>query len=316
MIPKTPYGMIPYMTRVCIIGAGRLGKALARLIKQPGVSLQLWDIVDGVVKHQKPLNDIVPRADVLFLCVNSWHIRDAAKLLQPHLRPHTLIVSPTKGIEARTGLTIDALLADTFPHQRIALLSGPMLADELKQKKFSAAVVATKRHADFQTIQKLFRYSSLRLTHVTDLRATALAGVLKNAYALLLGIADALKLGQNAKGMLAAMAAEELVRAITVLHLQKPALHTLFGPAGLGDLLATGFSPKSTNVQLGRNLAAGRTPTRMSEGFVSLPPLIKLLGKNARQFPLLQAVYAIAIRKKDAEKTLKTLLSTKSFSLK
>jgi glycerol-3-phosphate dehydrogenase (NAD(P)+) len=286
------------MKTICVVGAGRLGKTLAQMAKSPQTNVEMWDIVPGIVKNQKPLQAIVPNADILFLCINSWHIRNAAKLLRPYLTPHTLIVSPTKGIEPRTRFTIDALLADAFPGQPIALLSGPMLAHDLAKGKFGGAVVATKRTADFQMVKTVFARSPLQLSHTTDLRATALAGVLKNAYALLLGIADALNLGQNAKGTLAAMAAEEMVRAIGVLHLQKSALHTFFGPAGLSDLLATGFSPKSTNVAVGRDLAAGRTPTRMSEGLASLPPLMKLLGKRVTYFPLLQTVYGISIKQK------------------
>ncbi|MEN9558187.1 MAG: hypothetical protein RL141_556 [Candidatus Parcubacteria bacterium] len=279
------------------------------MVKTSGAKAAMWDVVPGVVKKQKPLEVIVPQADVLFLCVNSWHIRSAAAMLAPYLHQKTIIVSPSKGIEANTCMTVDALLADAFPKgQPIALLSGPMLAHELAEGGFGAAVVATKKSKDFTTIAALFKKSRLRLEYAQDLRAVALAGVLKNTYALMLGIADALDVGQNAKGYLASAAAEELARVIRTLHITGDAFHALFGPAGLGDLIATGFSAQSTNVSLGRDLVAGNAITRMSEGFASLPPLMELLGKHTAHFPILSAVANVALKKKDAKKVFGALL--------
>lgn len=279
------------------------------MAQQNGAHTNAWDILPGKVRGQKTLEEIVPNARVIFLCINSWHLKNAAKTLRPLLNPKTIIVSPSKGIDAKTGKTIDALLADAFGKtQPIALLSGPMLAHELAKGQFGAAVLATASAADFNIMNALFKKSALYLTHATDLRGTALAGVLKNIYALLLGVADGLHLNQNAKGVLAARATEEMQRVIKTLSPKSNAIAITLGPAGLGDLIATGFSAASTNVRMGRALATGTQEERMSEGFMALPPLLKRLGTRAKHFPLLLATNTIIQKKTAPKKALQTLL--------
>jgi len=66
---------------------------------------------------------------------------------------------------------------------------------------------------------------------------------LKNIYALLLGMADGLGTTDNRKGYLTAKATNEMADIIEILGAKK---ETAFSVAGLGDLVATGFSECST----------------------------------------------------------------------
>jgi glycerol-3-phosphate dehydrogenase (NAD(P)+) len=300
---------MPY--RVVIIGAGEIGSAIASLVKPSGAKIEEWDKDLSKVPKQRPLADIVPRADAVFLCIPSWHLRDGIAEIRPFLKKKTLVISLSKGIELGTKLTVDGLLASTLPRQQpFALISGPMLAEELVEGLPTGAVVATKRAADFKHVSALFKKSLLRLTWTTDLRGTAFAGVLKNAYALTLGIADAIPLGSNAKGWLVERAMKEMVGILRILNPKGDALAAATGPAGLGDLIATGFSPYSSNFTVGRELVAGKGITKMSEGFISLPSLLGLLGQKAQKFPLLQTVARIVIEKKNARTAFRAFVRT------
>jgi glycerol-3-phosphate dehydrogenase len=55
------------------------------------------------------------------------------------------------------GLTVDGVLAETLPKQQpFGLLSGPMLADELRAGAGGAAVVATKNKKHYELVRQLF----------------------------------------------------------------------------------------------------------------------------------------------------------------
>jgi glycerol-3-phosphate dehydrogenase (NAD(P)+) len=290
-------------TRVTIIGAGEIGSAINALIKTSGAKVEEWDKDLSKVPKQKPLDVVVRSADVIFLCVPSWHARDAVAEIAPFLSKRTIVVSVSKGIELGTRFTIDELLTKALPRgQSIALLSGPMLAEELMEDLPTLAVIATTKRKTFTRVSALFKQSPLRTCWSNDLRGTALAGVLKNIYALSLGIADAIPLGSNAKGWLVQEAMEEMMGIIATLHDQKKAVAAALSPAGLGDLVATGISPYSSNFTVGRELVAGRGITKMSEGFISLPSLHDLLGKKVKTFPLFRAVSAVVMDKKSARK--------------
>lgn len=308
-VPFRYYPAIPM--RVTFIGAGAIGSAVAGLVKTSGARVELWDVDPARVPDQRPLEKAVPGADVLFLCVCSWQLRDAVAQIRPLLSKKTVVVSLSKGIELGTRFTVDRLLADALPkRQPFALLSGPMLAAELAAGLPSGAAVASTSRAAGRRVERLFARSALLTEWTNDVRSVALAGVLKNIYALGLGITDALELGANARGRMVECATEEMVGVIKKLHPRGDAVRAALGPAGLGDLVATGTSPHSSNRRVGHELVAGKGMTKMSEGFMSLPSLLSLLGKKrAAKFPLLQAVGAVVISKKDARRTFRAFLS-------
>lgn len=296
-------------TRVTFIGAGEIGSSIARLVRASGAKVEQWDKDPAKVPKQKPLEEIVPGSDVIFMCVASWHLRDAIAEIRSLLSKKTIVVSLSKGIERGSKLTVDGLLADTLPKgQPFALLSGPMLAEELDLNLPGAAVVATKKPESYRQISALFKKSTLRLEHVTDLRGTALTGVLKNIYALALGISDALELGSNAKGWLVQQGLVEMMGVVYLLSPKSDAPAAALSPSGVGDLIATGFSHYSSNFTVGREIVAGVGIKKMSEGFISLPSLLSLLGPRAKMFPLLQTLKAIVIGKKNAKKEYGTFL--------
>src|SRR3989338_844635 len=112
----------------------------------------------------------------------------------------------------------------------------------------------------------------------SDVRGVAVAGVLKNIYALGLGIAHALGWGENQKGWFVSRALREMARAAELLGGTR---ETMLGIAGLGDLVATGFSPHSHNRTTGALFVTdpGRFPK--AESINALPIIIKKLGAHA-----------------------------------
>ena len=87
-----------------------------------------------------------------------------------------------------------------------------------------------------------------------DIQGVELAGALKNIYAIICGIAESLKVGENAVGLILTRSMAEMSR-FAVAKGANPI--TFLGLAGMGDLVATCTSNLSRNFQLGMHLGNG-----------------------------------------------------------
>lgn len=290
--------------KIVIIGAGEIGQAIAKLFSKKGVEIELWDKDESKNPEQKPLAEIVPAADFLFLCVPSWVLRAALKSFSGFLKKETVIVSLAKGIEAGTLKTVPEMIGELAPRHQFALLAGPMLAEELIDGKGGRGVAAVESSSLFEKVKSLFQGTDLILEWSADVRGVALASVVKNIYAVGLGIADCLGWGGNAKGWLFSRAFREMVEIVSLLGGQ-PA--TVLGTAGLGDLTATGFSPYSRNRQTGDELVRTGKCLVPGEGIVSLPSVLALLGEQKNKFPLLNVLAKVCLDGENAKKVFKDL---------
>lgn len=295
-----------HQTHVSFIGAGEIGAALAKLVLRSGASVTQWDADRSKVPNQKSLEDVVSGADVLFLCVPSWILRVAVKPILPFLKRKTVCVFVSKGIEANTKFLIDGLAKNILPKgQPFALLSGPMLAEELVDGHGGAACVGTKSLTDYKKIEQIFSCEDLHLVHAPNVKSVAVAGVLKNVYAIALGIAFGLKWGDNRKGWLYTEALQEMILIAKTL---KADPSYILSQAGLGDFIATGMSTYSSNHALGRELVESSSCKRKSEGCEALPSLVKMLGaKTLKSLPVLSALHHIIEKGENTKDTFETL---------
>jgi glycerol-3-phosphate dehydrogenase (NAD(P)+) len=136
----------------------------------------------------------------------------------------------------------------------MAALSGPNLATELARGLPAASVIASADRELAQHLQTELRAPNLRLYTNQDPLGTEVAAALKNVMAIAAGISDGLGLGSNAKASLLCRGLAETGLVLKALGGQPS---TLYGLAGLGDLLATANSPLSRNYRFGLLLAEG-----------------------------------------------------------
>lgn len=293
---------------IVIIGAGEIGKAIAFILKDKG-EINFWDKDISKAPNQKPLEKIVPQGDFLFFCVPSWAIRQAATEIEPFLNKKTIIISLAKGLEESSQKTAYQILEEVLPKEsQITILSGPMIAEELIQNKSAVGVIASKNMEIFKKIEELFEgkeATNLHVEYSPDISGVALCGVLKNIYALALGIAEGLKWGSDIKGWLVSESVKEMREIVKILGGNAT---TVLGPAGVGDLITTGFSGYSANHQIGKELAEKNAYSKQGEGAISLPIIIQLLGKNTKNLRVLKSLEQGILNKKDIKKTFEDLI--------
>lgn len=291
--------------KIAFIGAGHIGKALAHIIGTHH-RVALWDAVSAKNPGQESIEHTVTDADIVFLTVPSLSVRQAATHAAPFLTPKTVVVSVSKSLEPGTRMSADQILAETLPPgQPIVFMGGPMLAKEIIEGKAAVAVCGASSRKHLAPIYKSFKHTSLRVEHTRDIHGVALCGILKNCYALLLGVCDGLLLGNNTSGWLMGRSFNEMEKLIPRLHGKKK---TLFSAAGIGDFVATATSGSSTNHRAGEEIGRTGKTTIQSEGIIALPTLTAMLGTDIKHFPLLHAISRIVTEHADPRTTLHELL--------
>ncbi len=293
---------------IVIIGAGAIGNALARLVQEGGATVFMFDADVSKVPDQKPLAETVPGAQLIFCCTPSWVLRSVLSDIKPLVAPEAIVVTLAKGIEEGSRATVDEILRSSLPKgQRFALLGGAMLAKEIDQGMVSVGVVGTEKPEVFDALVSLFSHSHLYLEHSTDVHGVAIASVLKNIYATAFGIADGLGWSSNIKGWLTAEAIKEMLFIGPLIGAKR---ETILNLAGLGDLVATGFSPYSNNRTMGEQLIATGTIGTKREGVIALPSVLAMLGDQAKGLFLLNALAEILVNHTMAKKIFEDFLNT------
>ncbi len=241
-------------SQVLILGHGEMGRSMEKLLA-PRHDLCIWDRNLDTWQENIPLEEAAQgRAAVFFTLPSNPHA-ELAKRLLGHLPPEAVCISIAKGLD-ETGRTPAQVFETVFGGQQpYALLYGPMIAEELRAGRTGFAMLGCVTQAIFNQVQELFADTPLHLRHTTDITGISWAVILKNVYVPLIGAADALQLGDNARGFLLTAALEELN---TIVQRMGGRAGTACSVAGLGDLITTATSAGSHHRQIGVDLVAGR----------------------------------------------------------
>lgn len=293
-------------SRIVMLGAGKIGRAIGRTLAKNGHVVAYWDALPGIVRGQKPLDEIVPDASAVFLCLPSWCLREAGESIAPLVSKRTMVVSVSKGLEKKTLLASDGVLHQILPAWTpFVYLGGPLLADELLKGQPGVGVAASADPAALRKMKALFAGTRLKIETTDDVSGVVWSAILKNVYAIGLGMTEGLGWGANARGWYVAKAVAEAGSILEDLGGRRETFHDT---AGVGDMVATGFSPHSKNRTLGEHWAkTGKAPFE-SEGQVSMPALLKTLGARAKKYPLLMAIKATLIEGKKARTVFEKLI--------
>lgn len=284
--------------KVAVVGAGEIGTALGGLLRRRA-RVVLWDKNPRRMPQRCSLEDALKDAVLVFLCVPSFAVVPALRAAREHLSSRCPLVALTKGLIPPRGDTVDEVLRRELGRRPRGILAGPMLAEELLRGKPGGAVLASQSAVPWRRLKPLLAGGKLKVVPSRDERGVALAGVLKNIFAIALGIAEALRLGANARGMLVQEALAEMVLMVRRLGGKASTVYSL---AGVGDLVATGSSAFSSNCTLGRVLARGRRGVSLldSEGARSFALFWSKVAPWREEFPLLESLAEVLVKGRPA----------------
>ena len=107
------------------------------------------------------------------------------------------------------------ILAECFPRNPVAVLSGPSHAEEVVRKMPTAVVLGCAEAGVRNRLQQAFASPFFRpYTSEDDVAGIELGGALKNIFALAAGVSDGLGLGDNSKAALITRSLAELIRLL------------------------------------------------------------------------------------------------------
>jgi glycerol-3-phosphate dehydrogenase (NAD(P)+) len=272
--------------RVLILGHGEMGRAMEHLLRHRH-ALTIWERHPQAGIPPVALESICGQQDFILFCLPANPHFELAARLRPLLPRECLCLSIAKGLDPHGRTAAQALAEGLGSSDAFGVLYGPMISEEIRAGRPAFAEVGAASAGVFARIRELFSGTMLYLEHTTDITGISWAAVLKNVYAILFGVADELKLGDNMRGYLAMAVMEELGQAVNTLGGSSAAAHRL---AGLGDLITTATSSGSHHHDLGRRLARGQAGELKGEGVHTLE-MIRAHGLlDSRRYPLLDLI--------------------------
>ena len=322
---------------VSIIGDGGMGSVLSILLCEKGIAVRMWgydrEQLAEIEQHRENRKflpgyklskelafesddgRIMAGADLIVSAVPCQFIRRVWDRLKDHVPADVPIVSVAKGIENETLLRPTQIIAGILglaQDTRLAVLSGPTIADELARKLPATACAAAREKELAGQIQHTFSMSWFRVYTNTDLVGVELAGAMKNVIAIAAGIIDGVGAGDNAKAALLTRGLAEISR----LGIAMGALpQTFSGLTGLGDLVTTCISPTGRNRSFGERIGKGQTTDQAQEATASVvegvdtcKSVVALAERYNVEMPITQAVYEVLFEHKPVQTAIADLM--------
>lgn len=306
------------MTRIVVLGAGSWGTTIAKVIADGGNEVTLWSRREDLAEeiNQKHRNvDYLPGIDLpknlvatsnlesalsdaeqVYLAVPAQSLRENLVGWAPSIPKDAILVSLMKGVELGTGLRMSEVIEEVTgaPKSRIAVVSGPNLALEIAKGEPAAAVCACSDADRAAQVAQVCSSDYFTVFTNNDVIGTELGGVLKNLIAVAIGIVSGLGYGQNTKASIMTRGLAEITKFAVIQGAKRK---TLFGLAGLGDLIATSESSLSRNFRAGEMLGQGfskdevvRKLKQTAEGLTSVAPVLELAGQHGIEMPIVSQV--------------------------
>lgn len=322
------------MKKVCILGAGSWGTALAILLCNNGHNVTVWSIdpeevlmlkdfreqrdklpgvmVPSLVEFTTDMEFAIRDAEMIVCAVPSPFVRSTMEKASKFVAEGTIIVDVAKGIEDHTYKTMTEVIEEECPQAKVGILSGPSHAEEVGRGIPTTIVAGSKERAVAECIQDTFMNEVFRVYTSPDVVGIELGGSLKNVIALAAGMVDGLGFGDNTKAALMTRGIAEISRLVTAMggHIE-----TLAGLSGIGDLIVTCTSKHSRNRNAGYLMGQGKTYQEamdevkmVVEGVYSAKAALELARKHNVNMPIVEAVNKVLFEGANAREASMQLL--------
>jgi len=320
---------------VAVLGGGSFGTAIANMSALNRHTTYLWmrnkeraEKCQSTRRNKRYLPDyelhdslivtadlekVLHEADYVFISVPSRSFRGLAKKVSPLIKKDTPVISTTKGIEVDTFKLMSQVLKEEIPQAHVGVLSGPNFAGEMVKGQITGSVIASEHEDVQEAVQNIFSSSSYRVYRNADCYGVELAGALKNIYAIVSGMAEALGTGKNTQAMLLTRSLAEMGRFSRELGADPM---TFLGLAGVGDLILTCTSDQSRNFRAGYALGCGKNLEeaveeigQVVEGVNTLKTVHNKAAEMDVYMPLVQGLYAIIFEGQNIRRVVSRLMT-------
>ena len=208
-------------------------------------------------------NDL-SNADLIFISIPSKKIKKVIKNCAPFIKKEALIINLSKGVY-KEGETIVDFLTTVFANNSIITMKGPTFSSELINNSHSIFTLGLDSKSQYQIIDSVIKNTNIHIDYTTDIKGVELLSVLKNIYAIIIGIVDAKHNSPNTRFMILTKSFSEIKILLSTLGGRE---NTLFLACGFGDLGLTALNDLSRNRTLGLLIGKGFYNSGKKKGVV------------------------------------------------
>ena len=307
--------------RCAVIGHGSWATALVKILleneRNVGWYIRNRDVLEHVRRHganprylrdvrfdpgnlrlSDSLDEVVRDAEIVVLAAPSVYLKTT---LEPLTEPlgDKFIVSAIKGIVPDDLITVAEYVNRRYdvPFDQIGIVSGPCHAEEVALERLSYLTVVCKTLGNSRILGDKIRTDYINVSHSTDIYGIEYASVLKNIYAIAVGIAVGLGYGDNFLAVLISNGAMEMSRFMSQTY---PSNRNTFASAYLGDLLVTSYSQFSRNRRFGLMIGKGYSVhsaqmemSMVAEGYYAAECIMKINRQRGVDMPIARMVYDV-----------------------
>lgn len=322
-------------TECAVIGYGSWATAIVKVLCE-NENTVYWnirnsDIIESVTKYgynckyvrdaeldrsklhvSEDINEVIEKAGIVILAMPSAFIKDFLKDMKVPL-DDKFIISAIKGIVQGDYKTPTEYMHDKYiiPFKRMGIITGPTHAEEVSAKKLSYLTIVCSDDKNADIIGKKLSTPYMHLTFSSDLYGAEYASILKNIYAIAVGITVGLGYGDNFRAVLIANCAKEMREFLNESY---PYTRDTSMSAYLGDLLVTCYSTLSRNRRLGLLIGKGcsvksalNEMTMIAEGYFASDCIRHINMRHKIFMPIANTVHDILYGGKSARKAMTEL---------
>ncbi|MBQ5638923.1 MAG: NAD(P)H-dependent glycerol-3-phosphate dehydrogenase [Alistipes sp.] len=258
------------------------------------------------------LNKVISEADIIVMAMPSAFIKVFLEPLTVSLKDK-FIISAVKGIVPGDYQTVVEYLHDHYDlsYKQMGLITGPTHAEEVSRERLSYLTVVCTDPENGAIIGQKFSTKYIHLSYSQDIYGTEYAAILKNIYAVSVGMAIGLGYGDNFLAVLIANCAAEMTRFLEESY---PDNRSTLASAYLGDLLVTCYSIHSRNRRLGLMIGHGcsvktalNEMTMVAEGYYAADCIRHINSRHKVEMPIADMVYRVLYEGASARKQMKAL---------
>jgi glycerol-3-phosphate dehydrogenase (NAD(P)+) len=250
---------------VAVLGGGRFGIALTRAAARTGDVL-VWSrrelgFESPAVRVTSSFAELA-QAELILLAVPSRHAASILEQAGHHLDGGNLVVHVSRGLLDDQLRTMSHLIRTATACRRVGSLAGPLTAEILSSATPGAGVVGSEFPEVAEAVRAAIGGPTLRIYETDDLRGVELAAALTGLLLFTVGFATRIGFGPATIGALATRGVAEVARIGRALGAR---VDTFAGLACFGDLLAAVAGSDRPELELGRAIAEGATPSAALE---------------------------------------------------
>lgn len=308
--------------RICIMGGGSWATALAKITMSKGDKINWYmrrpeqiEIFQRLgnnpsylssirfdtkkIKFYADINLAVKNSDILVFATPSPFLKQHLQKLTRTLS-NKIIVSAIKGIVPDENMIINDYFQKFYgvKQENIAIIAGPCHAEEVALERLSYLTIACANNELGTYLAERLSCSFLKTSITSDINGIEYSSVLKNVYAIAVGICHGLKYGDNFQAVLISNSIREINRFVDAIERNNE--RNTQDSAYLGDLIVTAHSRFSRNRTFGTMIGKGYSVKTsqlememIAEGYYGTKCIKEINDTLHVDMPILDAVYNI-----------------------